>query len=110
MNDSTGAPRQFGSLERWTIALLTLSVVLSVFAWIPAVICLFSSKCWTLQEKFVGLLSPIALLLLVAVAISGTADVQNWILFPVVLTFSGVAQAIYFYLAGRPIRDQLATA
>jgi hypothetical protein len=105
MEDSPSAQRKFGALEYWTVALFALTAVLLVFAWLPAVACLFISTCWTVQEKLIALLAPIAFALLGAVVIANWSGAADWILFPLVLTFSGIPQigaAIYLYVCGRP--------
>lgn len=91
---------EFGSLERWTVGLLAATFLFSVFTWVPALVCLSYSRCWTFKEKLVAVLVPVALACLLVGYFTYGDAAQNWIRIPLMLTVSGVLpsfSAIYLY-------------
>jgi hypothetical protein len=111
MEDSSSSQSRLGSLERWTIGLFALSGLFYVFTWIPAVVCLFISKVWTVQEKLIALIAPLVAAAILASVIINAEVAQDWILFPLVLTFAGLPQlgaAIYLAVRGRSERELVA--
>lgn len=99
---------EFGSLERWTIALFALSFFVPLLLELAALICLVMSKFWTVGEKLIAVFVPI--LLGAAAALIGFAlfeGSQDWVRIPVMLSFSLIGHfgsAIYLYVIGRSAR------
>lgn len=94
MQDGGSARGEFGILEGWTLGLLGASLVLSLLAWIPGLICLSLSRFWTLREKLIAALIPVVVSALVALYVVGVSPAQNWIRIPMMLTVSGLIPAL----------------
>jgi MFS-type transporter involved in bile tolerance (Atg22 family) len=92
----------YGTLERWTVALFALSFILP--ATIPAIVCLICAKYWTVNEKLIAFFAPILIFVALAIVFSATEPMQNWIRIPMMFTVSGISfifSAIFLYTRGR---------
>lgn len=97
----------YGTLERWTVAMFALSFILPVI--VPAVICLIIAKYWTTREKIIAFFAPVAFYFALAVVVTAGIGMQNWIRIPMMVTASGIAfifSAVYLHTRDRTSRSQ----
>ncbi len=94
----------FGSLERWTIGLLAVTVIFSILSWVPALVCLAFSRFWSTGEKLVAVLAPVVFAGAFTLLFTQVSPMQDWIRVPLMLTLSGLIpalSAVYLYTRER---------
>ncbi|MBJ7354692.1 MAG: hypothetical protein JHC98_07695 [Thermoleophilaceae bacterium] len=96
----------YGTLERWTVAMFALSFILPVI--VPAIICLVFAKYWTTREKLIALFAPVLFYFVLAMIVTADIGMQNWIRIPMMVTAPGIAfifSAIYLHTRDRASRS-----
>jgi hypothetical protein len=112
MEQSPNGQREYGALENATVWLFALSAIFSLITWIPGIVCLTISKCWTTSEKLIAVFAPTLIVLALAFTFGNIGTVQNWIRIPLMITLAGfdqLAAAAYLYIRARNVRTEIAT-
>lgn len=103
----------YGTLERWTIALFAISVIFSVPAILAGLVCMACSRFWTLKEKLFAVFAPLGIALVLFMFVAGGSSMQNWIRIPMMFTLSGgvfLIAAVILYTRSRQSAATAATA
>lgn len=103
----------YGTLEKWTVALFALGFILSLPGLIAAIICLAFAQYWTVTEKLVAVFVPTLIAVAVAMLFTGLDATQSWLRIPMMLLVVGISQlagAIFLYTRGRSERASVVAA
>jgi hypothetical protein len=103
--------RDFGGLEQLTIAFLAASIIFSFTAWIIGFALMAFSKYWTVREKLLAVIIPLALAaVMFAVSEAFFSGVQGWIRIPLMVTLGLLApasSAVWLTTRGSKPREEL---